>query len=328
MEPDPPLDYMLDQPPGPPAGRQELQAIVARSSRRRARITATGMAATLVIGGVVGWVVRPGRSAGGTPVATAGADTSTTVATPSALGAGGGVVTGGAGVAGGPVASPPFTFTKKFVRTTGDGVTIRAYQQGTTAPAGVNACAFAPGLMAEVSTADVAGAVGGGFSAATTAAPFVSVSANAIGVIEAAPVGVVTVRTDASVAQVRVTFADGKTDQMPPVDGWSVLAHLLPAAPAGQATLPTGTVQALDASGRVMASTALTSPLPKQVVPPVPAPAVPPPAVGRPVKTVPGKIGQAFKACPAPLIIPPPGIPAPKKTTIPAGTASTAVCGC
>ena len=336
MNPDPPLDYMLDQP-GPPAGREELVAIVARSGRRRARTMAAGMAATLVIGGAVGWAVRPGRTTAGTPIAAGQPATSTTVAASSGLILGGSVATAVAG----PITSHGFTFTKKFVRTTGDAVTIRAYQEGTANPAVRSVCGFVPGLTAEVSTADVAGSTGGGFSAAAPA-PFQSVSANAIGLMEGAPVGVVTVRTDAAVAQVRVTFADGKTDQMAPVDGWSVLAQKTSVAPAGQATFPTGTVQALDASGKVIGTSALTEPMPPKMLPvrppfPVPAATGPAPSstpVTPPVKPVPTAIpgkgstssGAHCVASVAPVMIPPPGVkgvPVPPPTT-----AMQTVCGC
>src|ERR1700738_3780935 len=57
MTPEPPLEYMLDQPSGRPAGRDELAAIVARSSRRRTRMAAAGMAGTLLAGAVGGWAI-------------------------------------------------------------------------------------------------------------------------------------------------------------------------------------------------------------------------------------------------------------------------------
>jgi hypothetical protein len=54
-------------------------------------------------------------------------------------------------------------------------------------------------------------------------------------------------RAGAPVARVRMSFADGGSDEMAPVDGWVVLAHV------GRS--PFGTVEALDANGRVLGST-------------------------------------------------------------------------
>jgi len=252
------------------------------------------------------------------------------MAVPPALVAGGGVAsTPGGPMPGGPIASPAANFTKKFVRTTGDGVTIRAYQAGTatTTPAVKNVCraSLLPAMMAEVSTSDVVGQVGGGFGVATPAAPFLAVTGSVIGVVESAPVWIVTTRTDATAALVRVTFADGKTDEMAPVDGWSALAHI---APSGRASGGPAVVQALDATGHFLAKAQVPDPLgsPK-ILPQVPAP---PPAAGAPVTTtVPGKIGPP---CLVPPALPPAGIPAPKGTPVPAtgtaGTAGPASCGC
>jgi len=253
-----PLDYMLDQPNAPMAGRDELHAIVARSSRRRTRITAAGMAATLAVGGAVGWAVAGGSSGGGTNVAVAHAGGSTTVAPPYASAA-----LGNSSVSatlGAPFAQ---SMTKQFVRTTSDGVTIRGYelQVPKNLPEPLVNCGLVfSGFQAEISTAEIAGQAGGGFQTQSPKAPFDSVQPMTLGVAEGAPVWVVTTKTTAAAVKVRVTFADGKTDQMAPVAGWAALAHVAPAEKAPAAAppaLPTGTVDALDAAGKVVGSVSL-----------------------------------------------------------------------
>jgi hypothetical protein len=149
-------------------------------------------------------------------------------------------------------------FTKQFVRTTADGVAIRVYQTPLFPPPGAAGCpvVFTP-LDVEVSTPDVVATVPD-LLATTVAAPFKAVSLTLIGTEEGAPVWVVTAEATAGVAKVQATFADGKTDQMAPVGGWAVLAHVVPAGDAASPAL-TGTITALNGAGKVLASTPFPS---------------------------------------------------------------------
>jgi hypothetical protein len=256
MDAEPPLDYLLDGPTGPTPGRDELLAIVARSRARRFRVVAVGLAVTLVVGAGGGWLVgsASGNSSGGTTLAEGGSPTTRVAA--GALPAAGVAVAPGA--FGAEVSGPPFI--KRFVRTTGDGVTLRAYEVPGSGgvlpllPCGGNGSStvetLPPSLDVEVSTASVADQVYSGF--APYEAPFQSISESTIGVAEGAPVWVVTVRIAPSVATVKVTFSDGRTDQMAPIAGWAVLAHAVPTGSGRKSTLH-GTVEARDAAGKLIA---------------------------------------------------------------------------
>jgi len=253
MDAEPPLDYLLDGPAGPTPGRDELLAIVARSRARRYRVVAIGMAATLVVGALGGWLVGSdsGKSSGGATLAAGGS--STTAVVPSL--AMGPMVTPGAVAPGGS----DLRLVKRFVRTTSDGVTLRAYEEpgsggvvpltpcGGNGPANVET--LPPTLDVEVSTAAVADQVYSGSGPSETPFPL---SVSTIGVAEGAPVWVVTVRVTASVALVKIAFSDGKTDQMAPVADWAVLAHVVPKGSAGTST-SYGKLEAQDAAGRSIA---------------------------------------------------------------------------
>ena len=272
MDNDPPLEYMLSEPAGPAAGRDELHAIVARSGQRRTRLAAAGMIGTLAIGAIAGWAASSRRATRTTSLAAGGSTTTIPALREAVRGAaGGGIAFDGNG---GPA------MTKKFVRTTTDGVSIRGYEWDGSKGMSPS-CGVFLGFQAEVSTADIVG-VGSAFVGSSNTAPFTSISPMTLGDIEKAPVRVVTVKTGAGVAQVRVTFADGKTDQMAPVDGWSVLASKLPAANAGKEE--NDTVQALDSSGQVVATqSTYQAPPAKPIVPDtavVPKPLLPPVITG------------------------------------------------
>ena len=114
-------------------------------------------------------------------------------------------------------------------------------------------------LDAEVSTAAVAAQTYSGFG--PTEGPFRSFSESTVGFAEGAPVWVVTVQTDgASVARVKVTFADGATDQMVPVAGWTVLAHVVPKKWATGTTSAIGTIDAEDGAGKSIAGVGFQAP--------------------------------------------------------------------
>ncbi|HUQ62559.1 MAG TPA: hypothetical protein VM121_02250 [Acidimicrobiales bacterium] len=173
------------------------------------------------------------------------------------------------------------------------------------------------------------------------------------GVSEGSPAAWTGVHTSDAVSKVRVTFADGAVDEMAPVEGYSVLAHQIAPPPQPQpqpqpapapqpapsdtpnaaspsdatqasppvdpeefrkATLPGGTVEALDASGAVMATTSLTdagAPVAScMVAPPAPGP-FPIPAPDQ----VPAGGGVVPGERPAATIEPFPAAPAPPVTT-------------
>jgi len=180
-----------------------------------------------------------------------------------------------------------------FVRTTADGVTIRAYLQEHLPGEGEAHCASDQGeipcpapppecsppssqLQTELSDD---GAVDPGFVPGTTtdqAGPLVMLNASYFGVMEGDPAAWAAVKADAGVARVRVRFADGTTDEMVPVDGYAVFAHRA-AAPAPtpaqtkppsspeeaqammKASMPQGSAEALDATGAVLSTIDLTS---------------------------------------------------------------------
>jgi hypothetical protein len=118
------------------------------------------------------------------------------------------------------------------------------------------------------------------------------------GVVEGHPVWWVGVEVGSTVTSVRMTFADGSTDQMAPVGGIAVLARRVSATVASADTGPyvvRGTLQLLDSAGSVVT----TVTLPEQPSPvPVPAPAPPPGPVaqGPQAAATPG----AIVVCPQP----------------------------
>lgn len=262
MDAEPPLDYLLDGPAGgaepaasePAPGRDELQSIVTRSRRRTARVAAVGMAATLAVGAAAGWLA--GLAARGSTRTTTIAAGSPSVPTAGAVAPSLGFAGSGGGFT--SASGTATILTKLFARTTADGVTIRLYQLPTFAnsPAGVGGCPIPfPSVEAEVSTANIA-ASAVGFVSPSATAPFKSVTPTILGGAEGAPVWVVTTDTSASVAAVRATFPDGKTDQMTAVKGWASLVHV---APLSFETTTTGSVQALDARGDVVGTTSFTT---------------------------------------------------------------------
>ena len=290
MDAEPPLDYLLDESgpgaAGGGAGREELLAIMARSRSQRHRLAALGMAATLAVGGAGGWLVAGGASSSSSvgPSLAAGV-TTTTVVPPvpangpciapgggpcggaAAAASAGAPVSGAGGAVGVATVAPGGKLTKVFVRTTADGVTIRAYRtQAEPSPA---ACPIpvVPGLVAEVSTSEITAQSVVGISPASE--HLIGFTSAIVGVAEGAPVWVVTAQVDGSVAQVRAAFADGKTDQMSPVGGWAVLAHV---APTGTTyTPPTGSIQVMDKAGKVLDSQPFPAPPTIKPLPPVPA---------------------------------------------------------
>jgi hypothetical protein len=192
--------------------------------------------------------------------------------------------------------------THLFTRTTADDVTIRAYSLPTIGSCGCgpiisNAPTTLPSdIPASVATSDVslemsdATAVGLGdlFDApspsATTSNASTepgSVVSNAFGVAEGAPVWWVAVAVGPDVAHVQMTFADGSTDQMSPVDGVAVLAHQIEPGVAASDSGPydvRGTLTLFDSSGSVITTVSLPRPTPPVVSLPLQTPSSPVPS--------------------------------------------------
>jgi hypothetical protein len=92
-------------------------------------------------------------------------------------------------------------------------------------------------------------------------------STGTFGVAEGDPVWWVAVEVGPDVTSVQMTFPDGVSDQMAPVDGIAVLAHRVSAAVASASSGPDvvrGTLEVLGSAGSVVA----TVPIPQQSTPP------------------------------------------------------------
>jgi hypothetical protein len=129
--------------------------------------------------------------------------------------------------------SPPAR-TPLFTRTTG-GVTIRASEE-----VGRSAVAI------DLSNGAAVALAGATDQSPATGDDLAVVNSSIFGVEESVPASWFAVRAPARAATVRVRFSDGSTDEMAPRHRWAVLAR------SGVAS--TGSVQAIDADGRVIAS--------------------------------------------------------------------------
>lgn len=188
--------------------------------------------------------------------------------------------------------------THLFTRTTTDNITIRAYSlptagncgcgpiisnSPTTPPSGTPGSA-APDVSLEMSDATAVG-LGDLFDvtdpSATTANASTepeAVVSNAFGVAEGAPVWWVAVAVGPDVANVQMTFADGSTDQMSPIDGVAVLAHEVDPSVAASDNGPynvRGTLKLVDSSGTVVATISFPRSTPPVVPLPVQIPSSP-----------------------------------------------------
>jgi hypothetical protein len=180
------------------------------------------------------------------------------------------------------------TATHLFTRTTADDVTIRAYSlptigscgcgpiisnSPTTPPSGTPGSAATGDVSLEMSDATAVG-LGDLFDAPSPSATTSNAStepgavvSNAFGVTEGAPVWWVAVAVGPDVANVQMTFADGSTDRMSPVDGVAVLAHQVDPGVAASDSGPynvRGTLTLFDSSGTVITTVSLprsTSPV-------------------------------------------------------------------
>ncbi len=98
---------------------------------------------------------------------------------------------------------------------------------------------------------------------------------NAFGVLEGAPAWWTAVSVGPDVATAQITFADGSSDQMSPVDGVAVLAHQISPAAAATGEGPyvvRGTLRLLDSSGAVVDTVTFPEPIPTPPPMPLPVP--------------------------------------------------------
>ncbi|MGI9033835.1 MAG: hypothetical protein ACR2HY_09230 [Acidimicrobiales bacterium] len=268
----------------PNATPDSFREVMTRYQRGRTRALAIALAAVALIGPVAGVVVGRATAHNGVQVATGGPP-----ATSSPVGA---VETrpavGGAGSSALAGPAPP---KRLFVRTTADGVAVRAYLADFRAPVlGKMQCAndkgtipcpppppadCFPASQLQIGLSDE-GAVDPGYvpvMKADEAGALAVLRTSFFGLQEGTPAAWVAVHTGPGVARVRVRFSDGAVDEMAPGGGYAALAHRMVAPPtptkvAGspedanaflRATMPQGTAEALDASGAVVATADLGS---------------------------------------------------------------------
>jgi hypothetical protein len=189
--------------------------------------------------------------------------------------------------------------THLFTRTTGDGVTIRVYRlPGSPCPPygggmGTNTtvvgCPFDE-LAIEMSDESAVGegVLGGPVAVSPTASTSSPSSfqlqaegSGAFGVTEGDPVWWVALRLSGEATKAQMTFGDGSTDEMTPVDGIVVLAHHL--ASSREASDPyevRGSLELLDVSGDVIGTVDFPSHPPVVDPGPVPVPVPPQSANG------------------------------------------------
>ena len=248
------------------------------------RAPATGTAAAGAIRGAAaledGGATRSGGLASGTPTA------------PCPLATGPGPAA---------VASAPATHL--FTRTTGDGITIRAYRitGGPVVgcePSRMNQSVVVPGCFGDFVSIELsdATAVGQGdlaqemplasmgSSTGVTAAPVATgpaVGSGAFGVVEGDPVWWVAVQVDASITRAEATFSDGSTDAMAPVGGVVVLAHHVTPSATSDPNQVQAVVQLRTADGASVGKITVPAPAPPTPIPtPVPPPSPPTPEPG------------------------------------------------
>jgi hypothetical protein len=238
---------------GPEPGPNELRAIVSRASRRRWRTVAVAAVVALGAGGGIGYGVS--NNSGGAQTVVAGSSNSGT----SVPGYGGFSPMIGSSVNGStssPIAMPAFAqkLTRLFVRDAG-GVSIRGYLTEFNGSVPSSACFPYPRFQAEVSTKYTVGQAGGGLFDVNSTAPIKGAEADLIGMQEQDPVYVVIIDASAGVANLKMTFTGGGSDEMAPAQSWAALAAELPASalpPASKIPGPVGTLQALGANGQVL----------------------------------------------------------------------------
>lgn len=280
---DAPLDYLAQAPGGPVPSPDALRSIVARYRRRRTRVMGIAVAVAVVAGPAAGFAIGQavGSDDGDAQTVTAGsfptqAGERVDAAVSSERWSSGSVQ---GFISGWPGEGP--TLTRVFVRDTADGIRVRAYTMGGAyaargAPPGMepsqSAC-FPPGPLIQAQVSDDLVVSSGGsrpiFGGSQEADPIAVVGSATDGVLEGSEISTVKVRAAPQVARVRVTFGADGTDEMAPVDGWAVLARHT----SGAYSPPSGSVEAFDADGRLLATVdlaALTYEPPPECRPPEP----------------------------------------------------------
>ncbi len=232
--------------------------------------------------------------------------------------------------------------THLFTRTTTGGVTIRAYRLPQTSACGCGPIASATSTSPVGGSSSKAATSGAqalpGYALATspvsielsdptavgqgvlfdamgamattpnaTTEPTAAIS-DAFGVVEGTPVWWVAVSVGPEVSSAQMTFADGSTDQMSPVDGVAVLADQIDPSVASSGDGPydvRGTLRLLDSSGTVITSVTFPEPTPPPVPVPLNAPGSPPtpghgtsPSTLLPVVASPPTSNDSMIACP------------------------------
>ena len=201
-----------------------------------------------------------------------------------------------------PSQSPVGSATHLFTRTTGDGVTVRAYrlavQAALTCGPVPDTANTAPTELACQSTSislemSDDSAVGNGFlglpvvpfaggsplpgtGGAQTGSEPKEATSGAFGVVEGDPVWWVALQVGGEVATAQVTFTDGSSDEMAPVGGVAVLLHHVAESGTGSSDPYSvqGTVTLSDGSGNVIGNVTLPQ-VPTVVPMPLPDPSPP-----------------------------------------------------
>ncbi len=346
-------DLFAQVTPPPSPGVESLEDVLHRFRRGRTRILGVALALALVAGPALGMVVGRATASHPQTVATGGPAVQPGPVVHQELSGGGSAIAMGPG-------GPPAT--RLFLRTTADGVAVRAYllDLPTSPPAASAtecassssggpavtvpcppplpaACTPATELQAELSDEG---------AAAVSAAPVwpnargsvSALQAGFFGIAEGTPAAWVAVRATAEVASVRVRFSDGATDTMVPVQGYAVLAHRMAAptvpatttapSPAANDTTPVGETPMVNPwapTGEVEALDASGTVVTKAELAtsnPMPAECAPQAPVGPPVTVVP----SVPPPVPGPLMTAPaPAAPVPgAPTTVAARAASPA----
>jgi hypothetical protein len=214
---------------------QDLTVRMARRNRRTKRVMAGALALVLIVGPLAGFAVARSIDDG---------DSSDQVS------AGGPAISANMLALSGQ-GSGTSTLERLFRRTTSDDIQIRGYLspvnsvcEGTMCP--LTACVPDAQIIGQLSTEAAVGyAIGGRFA---KAAPDIKVTgAGFFGANgEGSPVEWIIAQASDRVAKVRMTFLDGATDEMAPVQGAVILAA--PSDPAKTG----GTLEAFDAGGTLV----------------------------------------------------------------------------
>lgn len=278
MEPvDPRMGELLGGAGG--GGPDELRSIVSRAGRTRTRVAAVAAGLALAAGGGLGYGISSATSGGSRQQIVATAPQSAGVSPSGASG-----IDSPSGSPAVAVPNPsivqPLKYQKVFTRQVGS-VDIRGFLQSmpTVAYGAPTICVGASGwtrFQAEVSTPGMVGIVSGmEYQQSSAGGPIEFTQPQVVGSAEGDPIAVVVAHTSSDVAQVRMQFAGGGSDQMAPVQGWSALATPYP---GGTFTSPAtfGTLTALDKAGRTLSQqTVEVAPRPLPALPMNPGKSVP-----------------------------------------------------